>query len=75
MTFYGFSDYANGCKQSFTSSMLGKKITEKHVKGLCTNGKTSMIKGIKSKVGKSFDAALKLDGQNIKFEFPPKLKK
>ena len=74
-TFYGCSDYANGCKQSFPSSMLGKKITEKHVKDLCTKGKTSVIKGMKSKAGKTFDAALKLDGQNIKFEFPQKVSK
>lgn len=74
-SFYGCSDYTNGCKQSFPSSMLGKKITEKHVKDLCTKGKTSVIKGIKSKAGKTFDAALKLDGQNIKFEFPQKVSK
>lgn len=28
-----------------------------------------MIKGMKSKAGKSFNAALKLEGQNIKFDF------
>lgn len=73
--FYGCSDYANGCKQSFPSSMLGKKVTEKHVKDLCTKGKTNVIKGMKSKAGKTFDAALKLEGQNIKLEFPQKVSK
>ena len=35
-SFYGCSEYANGCKQTFPSQMLGKKVTEKHVKDLCT---------------------------------------
>ncbi|WP_430701556.1 topoisomerase C-terminal repeat-containing protein [Peribacillus frigoritolerans] len=29
--------------------MLGKKVTEKHVKDLCTKKKTSVIKGMKPK--------------------------
>lgn len=55
--------------------MLGKKITEKHVKDLCTKGKSNVVKGMKSRAGKSFDAFLKLEGQNIKLEFPQKVKK
>lgn len=74
-TFYGCSDYINGCKQSFPSTMLGKKLTVTHIKDLCTKGKTSVIKGLKSKAGNKFDAILKLEGQNIKFEFPQKAKK
>lgn len=74
-TFYGCSEYANGCKQTFPSAMLGKKITEKHVKDLCTKGKSNVVKGMKSRAGKSFDAFLKLEGQNIKLEFPQKVKK
>lgn len=30
-------------------SMLGKKVTENHVKDLCTKKKTSVIKGMKPK--------------------------
>lgn len=73
-TFYGCSDYTNGCKQSFPIKMLGKNITEKHVKDLCTKGKTSVVKGLESKAGKKFDAIILLDGQNIKFEFENKKK-
>jgi len=68
-TYYYCTEHSNGCKQSFPGKMLGKKLTEKHIKDLCTKGKTNVIKGMKSKSGKSFSAALKLEGQNIKFEF------
>jgi len=66
---YGCSNYSNGCRLTFPAKMLGKKITEKHVMDLCKKGKTSVIKGMKSKTGKSFNASLKLEGQKIKFEF------
>ena len=68
-SFYGCSEYANGCKQTFPSQMLNKKITEKHVNELCTKGKTSVIKEIKSKAGKTFDASLVLTDGSITFEF------
>ena len=80
-SFYSCSEYSNGCKQSFPSQMLGKKVTEKHVKDLCTKRKTSVIKGFqpKNKEKKPFDASLilKNDG-SISFEFAtnkPKAKK
>lgn len=73
-SFYGCTEYANGCKQSFPIKMLGKNVTERHIKDLCTKGKTSVIKGMESKEGKVFDASLLLEGQNIKFEFPKKKK-
>lgn len=71
-SFYSCSEYSNGCKQSFPSQMLGKKVTEKHVKDLCMKGKTSVIKGFqpKDKAKKPFDASLilKNDG-SLSFEF------
>ncbi|WP_412760961.1 topoisomerase C-terminal repeat-containing protein [Peribacillus frigoritolerans] len=74
-SFYSCSEYANGCKQTFPSQMLGKKVTEKHVKDLCTKKKTSVIKGMKPKAKekKPFDASLVLkdDGSNG-FEFAKK---
>ncbi|MFD4820145.1 type IA DNA topoisomerase [Peribacillus butanolivorans] len=74
-SFYGCSEYANGCKQTFPSQMLGKKVTEKHVKDLCTKKKTSVIKGMKPKAKekKPFDASLVLkDDGSIGFEFAKK---
>jgi len=69
-SFYGCSEYTNGCKQTFPSQVLGKKITEKHVKDLCLKGKTGIIKGMKSKSEKIFDASLILKDGSITFEFP-----
>src|SRR5699024_8643582 len=68
-SFYGCSNYTKGCNQTVPVKMLGKKLTEKHVRDLCTKGKTNVIKGMKSKKGKTFSASLIFEGQNIKFEF------
>lgn len=68
-TYYGCSKHANGCKQTFPGMMLGKKLSEKNIKDLCTKGRTSVIKGMKSKSGKSFNASLKLEGDKLTFEF------
>jgi DNA topoisomerase-3 len=38
-----------------------KELTDRQITDLLTKGKTSVIKGFKSKSGKSFDAALKFD--------------
>jgi DNA topoisomerase III len=55
-TFYGCTEYANGCKQTFPKTILRKTITKNHVKQLCKKGKTSKITGFKGK--KTFDAYL-----------------
>lgn len=68
-TYYRCSEHENGCKQTFPGQLLGKKLTEKNIKDLCTKGKTSMIKGMKSKNGKRFNAYLKLEDGKITFEF------
>ena len=50
-----------------------KQLTDKQITDLLTVGKTSIIKGFKSKAGKSFDAALKFDEQfQVIFDFPEK---
>ncbi|MBS4210239.1 type IA DNA topoisomerase [Bacillus sp. FJAT-50079] len=72
-TYYGCTEHANGCKQTFPGKMLGKKLTEKNIKDLCTKGKTSVIKGMKSKAGKKFNASLKFEGDKIQFEFVNKV--
>jgi DNA topoisomerase-3 len=53
-----------------------KQLSDKHITDLLTNGKTPVIKGFKSKAGKSFDAALKFD-ENFRtvFEFSKKQEK
>jgi len=49
-------------------SIAGKQLTDSQITELVTKGKTGTIKGFKSKAGKSFDAALKLD-DNFKVGF------
>lgn len=62
-----------GCGWKLWRTVCGKTVTEPMVQTLLKGGRTPVIKGMKSKAGKTFDAALKLksDG-NIEFIFPPK---
>jgi DNA topoisomerase-3 len=47
-----------------------KQLSDKQITDLLTTGKTGVIKGFKSKGGKSFDAALKFDGSfQVVFDF------
>ncbi len=71
-SYYRCSEHANGCKQTFPGKLLGKTITEKQVKDLCTKGKTSLVKGFKPKAKekKKFSAMLVLkEDLTIGFEF------
>lgn len=50
-----------------------KELSDKQITDLLITGKTSVIKGFKSKGGKSFDAALKFDADyTVVFDFPEK---
>jgi DNA topoisomerase-3 len=84
---FGCSNYdkdnENSCRFSI-GKMLGKEITEAQVKELLTQGRTTTIRGFKSKAGKKFDARLALSKDEsgkvtgLKFDFTdleqPKLK-
>lgn len=65
-----------GCNFSIPSELCSKAITDTQALRLIEKGKTTVIKGFKSKAGKEFDAALKLDKTTgkIEFEFPKKKK-
>jgi len=51
------------------SSIAGKKITLKTAQSLLKQGQTPIIKGFASKSGKKFDARLKLEGGEVRFDF------
>ena len=84
---YGCANYdkndEGSCRFS-VGKMAGKDITEAQVKELLTNGRTSTIRGFKSKAGKKFDARIALSKDEegkitgLKFDFEdleqPKLK-
>ena len=49
----------------------GKRLTEKQVHALITQGKTRLIKGFEGRSEKKFDARLRLDEKwKVVFEFP-----
>ena len=84
---FGCANYDKNNESSCRFSigkMAGKDITEAQVKELLTNGRTSTIRGFKSKAGKKFDARIALSKDEegkitgLKFDFEdleqPKLK-
>jgi DNA topoisomerase-3 len=55
-----------GCRQCefrFWPEVSGKTLTFGQIETLLTKGKTGVLKGFKTKAGKTFDAALRLDGE------------
>ena len=63
-----------GCGFSIGQEICGKKISDAQALRLIEKGKTTLIKGFKSKAGKEFDAYLVADKKDkkVKFEFPKK---
>ncbi|MFS0577481.1 DNA topoisomerase 3 [Sporosarcina sp. 179-K 3D1 HS] len=68
-SFYGCSNYKNGCKQTFPGIFLKKKLTPHQVKLLCTTGKTQLIKGFVANNGNAFNARLALVEGKLNLEF------
>jgi len=68
-SFYGCSNYKNGCKQTFPGVFLKKKLTPSQVKLLCTKGRTDVMKGFTSNGGKKFDAPLELKDGKLMLDF------
>lgn len=60
------------CKFNIPKTLLEKTLTDKQMNDLLLKGRTSVIKGFKSKKGTKFDATLVLQHGQIKFEFPKK---
>ena len=72
---YGCTEFKNGCKYTIWKEVAHKKLTPKNVEDLLQKGKTSLIKGFKSKTGSDFEAYLVLDKElKIGFEFNDKKK-
>ena len=67
---YGCSNYSTTkCSFSISGTICGKKITERLVKKLLSEGPTGKVDGFKSKAGKSFSMAIKLIDGKTEFEF------
>ncbi len=67
---YSCSKWKEGCKFTIWKIVAKKKLSQTSVSELMISKRTNLIKGFKSKTGKSFDAYLKMDqsGQ-VSFEF------
>jgi ParB/RepB/Spo0J family partition protein len=68
---YGCSARQRGCKFAIGKTIAGKRITVRTAQALLKQGRSPVLKGFASKSGKSFDARLKLDGGEVRFEFGP----
>jgi DNA topoisomerase-3 len=68
---YGCSAWKKtGCDFAIWKQVSGKRLSEGQAKQLLTRGRTGQMKGFKSKAGKPYAAALKLDGEHrVKLEF------
>lgn len=67
---YSCSGWKTGCKFTIWKTVAGKSITVSTARVLLRDGKTSLLKGFKSKSGNSFEARLKLIAGKVEFEFP-----
>jgi len=68
---YGCSAWKKtGCDFAIWKQVSGKRLSESQAKQLLTKGRTGQMKGFKSKAGKPYSAALKLDGEHrVRLEF------
>jgi DNA topoisomerase-3 len=67
---YGCSAWKRGCKFTIWKTVAGKRITVNQARQLLESGRTPQLKGFKSRAGKPFSAALRLDGDHkVTFEF------
>ena len=65
----GCSGYKEGCKFSIFRTVAGKKLTDNQLSKLVSNGRTSNIKGFKSKKGTTFECSLIYDKTTNKVDF------
>ena len=66
---YSCSRWKEGCKLTIWKTIAGKRISSSTAHVLLRDGKTSLLKGFKSKTGKPFQARLKLVGAKVEFDF------
>ena len=66
---YGCQGWKEGCKFRISGVICKRVISIANARLLLSGGKTSKIQGFISKNGKSFDAALRLEGDKAVFDF------
>jgi DNA topoisomerase III len=68
---YGCSGWRSGCKFAIWKTIAGKRISARAAQALLRRGRSQVLKGFKSKAGRAFDARLKLDQGEVRFDFGP----
>ncbi len=58
-----------GCRLKIWKSIAGKKVSIRTVQALLRDGKSPRLKGFRSKTGQPFEARLRLEGEDVKFDF------
>jgi DNA topoisomerase-3 len=66
---YGCSGWKAGCRFAIWKTIAGKRIGVRTAQALLRTGKSPVIKGFTSKSGRPFEARLKLDGGEVRFDF------
>ncbi len=66
---YRCSGWRRECKFAIWKTIAGKAIGARTVQALLKSGRSPLLKGFRSKAGKAFDAHLKLEAGEVRFEF------
>jgi DNA topoisomerase III len=66
---YGCRAWKQGCKFTVWKTIAGKAIGVRTARALITTGQTPLLKGFRSKAGKPFEARLKVEGGEVRFDF------
>jgi DNA topoisomerase-3 len=66
---YSCSGWRSGCKFAIWKMIAGKRISARTAQALLRRGRSQVLKGLKSKSGRPFDARLKLDQGEVRFDF------
>jgi DNA topoisomerase-3 len=66
---FGCSGWRQGCRFAIWKTVAGKAIGARTAQSLLRQGRTPLLRGFKSKAGNRFEARLKLDGGEVRFDF------
>ncbi len=66
---YSCGDWKGGCRFAIWKTIAGKKTGVRAAQALLRTGRSPLLKGFWSKSGRPFEARLKLDGSEVRFDF------
>jgi DNA topoisomerase-3 len=66
---YGCSAWKAGCRFAIWKTIAGKAISARTAEAILRKGQSPPLKGFRSKAGNPFDARLKLEGGEVRFDF------